>query len=220
MTDTQGSGYGYADEATLLGVYDEAESALEAIQAPFLVMGGIASGFWGRPRWTRDIDLFVRPEDSGRVLEALASAGFETSVEYEDWLAKAKMREIVVDVIYRSHGDILLDDEMKGRSQEVEFKGRKMRLVPPEDLVVMKAVATSESTPRYWYDAIAMIGHRDLDWDYLLRRARQAGVRRVLSLLLYAQSVDIVVPHSAISTLMGVLIGSAPEPAPAAGRHP
>jgi hypothetical protein len=178
MTDPHAPEYEYADEATLLAVYDRAEAALRSINAPFLVMGGIASGIWGRPRWTRDIDLFVRPEDSGRALEALEGAGFETSVEFEDWLAKATLKDIVVDVIFRSHGDILLDDEMRERSKDVEFKKRTMRLVPPEDLVVMKAVATSEATPRYWYDAIAIIGHTDLDWDYLVRRARQAGVRR------------------------------------------
>jgi len=69
----------------------------------------------------------------------------------------------------------------------------------------MKAVATSEDTPRYWYDAIGIIGHTELDWEYLVRRARPAGVRRVLALLLYAQSVDTSVPVAPISALIAMV---------------
>lgn len=67
----------------------------------------------------------------------------------------------------------------------------------------MKAVAADEDTPRYWYDALGIIAHGDdLDWDYLVRRARQHGVRRILSLLIYAQSNDLVVPSAPIAELM------------------
>jgi hypothetical protein len=65
----------------------------------------------------------------------------------------------------------------------------------------MKAVAASEDTPRYWYDAIAMIGQTELDWEYLVSRARQRGARRILSLLLFADSVDLVVPPEPIESL-------------------
>jgi hypothetical protein len=65
----------------------------------------------------------------------------------------------------------------------------------------MKAVAASEDTPRYWYDAIAIIGQTELDWDYLVARARQRGARRILSLLLFADSVDLVVPPEPIEAL-------------------
>ena len=40
----------------------------------------------------------------------------------------------------------------------------------------------------------------DLDWDYLERRARRAP-RRVLSLLIYAQSIDLFVPNRVIRSL-------------------
>jgi predicted nucleotidyltransferase len=207
MTTSQHpDGYDYADEDALLGALDDAQEALLAGGVPFLVMGGIASGILGRPRWTRDVDLFVRPEEAGRALETLAAAGFETWVEHQHWLAKAKKHGVVVDVISRSHNDILLDDEMQSRGRAAIFKGRTLRLVPPEDLVVMKAVAASEDTPRYWYDAIGIVGRTELDWDYLLRRARPAGVRRVLALLLYAQSVDVLVPMSAIRELAALVL--------------
>jgi predicted nucleotidyltransferase len=211
MTTSQHpDGYDYAEEQALLAALDDAQAALRGADVGFLVMGGVASGVFGRPRWTQDVDLFVRLEDAGRALEALDEAGFETWVQHQHWLAKAKKHGIVVDVISRSHNDILLDDEMLRRARTVPFKDRMVTLVPAEDLVVMKAVATSEDTPRYWYDAIGIIAHSELDWEYLLRRARPAGVRRVLSLLLYAQSVDVLVPSWAVAALAELVTGSEP----------
>lgn len=106
-----------------------------------------------------------------------------------------------MDVISRSSGDILLDEQMLSRARSVRFRGRTVPVASPEDLVVMKAVAANEDTPRYWYDAIAIIAHSELDWAYLVERACRHGVRRILSLLLFADSLDLVVPHTPIKDL-------------------
>ncbi|TMK36953.1 MAG: nucleotidyltransferase family protein [Actinobacteria bacterium] len=196
----------------LLQVLDDAVAALSDSDITFLVMGGIASAIFGRARVTSDIDLFVRQSDSDRVLEALAKRGFRTEVIYEHWLSKAALDGVTVDIISRSTPDILLDDEMVRRAVIGRFEGRRLWLVPPEDLVVMKALAASEDTPRYWYDALGIIGHADLDWDYLIRRARANGPRRVLALLLYAWSNDLVVPGDPVRTLFDLVTQNAPNP--------
>jgi hypothetical protein len=201
------TGYDYADEGDLLRALDAALAALDRAAIPFLVVGGVASAVHGRPRWTRDIDLFFRLEDATRALEALEGAGFETAVVDEHWLAKATMGSIVVDVLTRSKPDVLLDDEMLERSVWAEFKGRQIRLLPPEDLLVMKAVAASEDTPRYWYDAIGIAARSELDWDYLLARARSGGARRVLAVLLYALSNDVAIPVVPLRELADLVLG-------------
>ena len=206
--------YEYADEASLLKALAEATDALAAGDVTYVVMGGIASGIWGRPRWTRDIDVFVRLEDAARALEVLDTAGFETRVEQQHWLSKAEKHGVVVDVISRSHNDILLDDQMLQRSSTVVFKGLQLPVLAPEDVLVMKAVAASEDTFRYWYDALGIIGRTELDWTYLIARSRQAGVRRVLALLLFAQSLDILVPSAAIRALAALVV-EPPGPGPA-----
>jgi len=185
----------------LLRVLDTTVAALTDSGLTFLVMGGIASAIFGRARVTSDIDLFVRQSDNERALEALAKRGFRTEVIYEHWLSKAALDGVTVDIISRSTPDILLDDEMVRRAVVGRYEGRRLWLVPPEDLVVMKALAASEDTPRYWYDALGIIGHTDLDWEYLIRRARANGPRRVLALLLYAWSNDLVVPGDPVRTL-------------------
>ena len=89
---------------------------------------------------------------------------------------------------------------MYEHSVEGEFEGLKVRFVPPEDLLIIKAVVHDEATPRHWYDALGILAASDLDWDYLIRRARRAQ-HRVLSLLLYAQSKDLAVPNRVIRRL-------------------
>jgi predicted nucleotidyltransferase len=182
-------------------VLDETMGALREAGIQFLLIGGVGSCVFGRDRGTRDIDVFVRPESAENALSALAARGFRTKKEYEHWLYKAWKDDVLVDVIFRSSRDILLDQEMLDRARVVTFRGREVPVAPPEDLVVMKAVAASEDTPRYWYDAIAIIGQTELDWDYLVARARQRGARRILSLLLFADSVDLLVPPEPIEAL-------------------
>ena len=191
-----------ADDGDLfLRVLDEALDALHTADIPFLLIGGIGSAVFGRDQGTRDIDVFVRPETARRVLEVLEARGFETKEVAERWLSKAMKHGVLVDVIFRSTRDILLGDEMLRRSRVMPFRGREVPLAPQEDLVVMKACAMSEDTSRYWYDAVSIIAHSELDWDYLVARAREHGARRLLSLLLFATSLDIVVPSEPIETL-------------------
>ena len=48
-------------------------------KAEYLIVGGYALAFHGAPRFTGDIDIFVRPneENARRVLDALAAFGFQ-----------------------------------------------------------------------------------------------------------------------------------------------
>jgi predicted nucleotidyltransferase len=185
-------------------VFDETVAALEEAGIPYVLMGGVASATVGRPRITRDIDLFVQPADARHVLEVLGRRGYDTEERFPHWLYKAWKDDILVDVIFRSAGDIYLDDEMLERSTWAEFKGRRFRLIPPEDLLVIKAIVHDEHMPRHWHDALGIVAGDDLDWEYLVRRARH-GARRVLSLLLYAQSNDLLVPAHVLRQLFAMI---------------
>jgi predicted nucleotidyltransferase len=181
-------------------VLGDVVEAMDASGIRYVFIGGIASGGLGRPRSTQDIDLFVMPEDAELVLRALAKSGFRTEKTDPSWLYKGFKENILVDVIFKSKGEIYLDPEMYQNVTRAEFHGRQLRLVGPEDLLIIKAAAHSELTPGHWHDAIALLTHATLDWEYLLRRARRAP-RRILSLLLYAQSVDVFVPNGVIHQL-------------------
>lgn len=193
-------------EERFVSVLRDAVRAIEDADIPYAMIGGIPSVVLGRPRWSpnEDIDFFVKPEDAKKVLEALDGAGFETEERDPQWLYKAKRDDVVVDVIFRSSGDFYIDDEMFQRAFIGEFKGLKLRMLAPEDLVVMKALAHKEDTPQYWHDALSIIARSEIDWDYLVRRA-QVGPRRALSLLMYAQSNDLAVPDRTIRALFDMI---------------
>jgi predicted nucleotidyltransferase len=165
-----------------------------------VLLGGLAGTLLGRPRCSSDIDLFVRPEGASPALAALEKIGFRTEITNPHWLAKAFKDDVLVDILFKVSGDIYLDTEMLTRAKQLSFRGTPVRVIPAEDLIVIKAIAHDEETPRHWYDALAVLSSQELDWEYLVARASRAP-RRVLSLLLYATSNDLWVPTSALRQL-------------------
>lgn len=191
-------------EEVFVRVLAAAVRAMEDGQIPYLVIGGVGSAALGRPRWTHDVDFLVSPQNGERALEALAGAGFVTERTNEHWIYKATADDITIDLIFRLVGDIYLDDEMLAHARRASFLGVDLTVAGAEDQIVIKAIANDEQSSRHWNDALALISSGDVDWDYLIQRASK-GPRRVLSLLVYAQSDDLVVPvwvvrrlHSAI----------------------
>jgi len=191
---------GVVPSADYLAVLDGVTEALTVRGTDFMFVGAIASACLGRPRISEDIDIIVRPRDAQEAITSLHDAGFDTCVHDESWLYKARKHDVTVDVLFVSARGIYLDREMENRALHVDFAGRTIRVVGPEDLILMKALAHSEPTGRYWFDALGVIGRRDIDWSYLVRRAR-LGPRRMLSLLLYASSIDLAVPRAPIDEL-------------------
>ena len=189
----------YEDEE-FLAVIDEVGRILEGASIPHAFMGGLASTTHGRPRWTHDVDVFVKPQEALRALDVLKGAGYTTERTDEAWLYKAFKNNVMVDVIFKSRGGIYFDDEMYQRSVIGDFRGTKVRFVPAEDLIVIKAAVADEVGPRHWHDALSILNSAKIDWDYLCRRARMSP-RRVLSLLIYAQADDQMVPNRAIHRL-------------------
>jgi hypothetical protein len=154
----------------------------------------------------------VKPEDALRSLCALREVGFTTERTNPNWLYKAFRDDVLVDLLFKVKGDIYLDDEMLARAPRRELQGQPLRVVPPEDLVVMKALVHDEDTPRHWFDALALIAAGPLDWAYLLRQSRK-GPRRMLALLAYASSVGLSIPLEVIRQLVHASF-ELPEPAP------
>lgn len=197
-----------AEDGAFGEVLAEVTALLERADLDYVVFGGIAAVVHGRPRSTEDIDLLVRPEDAKGVLGLLADAGFETAVKDERWIYKAWKRGVLVDVIFRVKREIYLDQEMVDRSRLAEYGGAKVRLLSPEDGIVVEALSHDDERPQHWYNALSVLSEAvELDWDYLRRRAR-LGPRRLLSLLVYAQSNDLPVPTHVIREMFDDLYGS------------
>ena len=191
-------------DAAFADVLERTVRTIEAAGVPYALFGGVGSATLGRPRWTHDIDLLVTPKDAEAALQALGNAGFETERTNAHWIYKAKRDEIVVDLIFRTVGDVYLDEVMLEHARQAEFQGVRVLVASPEDQIVIKAIAHDEQSSRHWNDALALIAACEIDWEYLLERATR-GARRVLSLLIYAQSVDLVVPNRVVSQLFSYI---------------
>jgi predicted nucleotidyltransferase len=197
-------------QATLV----RAVNVLEREGIVYALMGGLASAAVGRPRSTRDVDLFVSPDRAAPALEALGREGFRTERTDESWLYKAFDDGVMVDLIFRSKGGLELDPEMLEHRRELTVRGRRVQALGPEDLVVFKAMAAAEHVPRHWYDAVAILESGQIDWAYAGWRARPFAAR-VLSLLLYAVSSGISVPEPVLRELTERALRTQPEEAPA-----
>ena len=91
-------------EETFVRVLGEAIGAIERARIPYGVLGGVASAILGRPRWTHDADVFVRPVDAPAALEVLERAGFDTQRTNPHWLFKGIKDGVLVDILFRARG--------------------------------------------------------------------------------------------------------------------
>jgi predicted nucleotidyltransferase len=206
------------DLETLEKILFEAIDIIENSNIPYALIGGVAAKSLGRPRITHDIDLFVKPDDANRTLEALERNGFTTQKRDPFWLFKAWKENILVDVIFKSSGDIYFDEEVRSHVRRMIYLGRSVNAISPEDFLIIKAAAHQENNPHHWHDALAVLKQGNLDWDYLLKRAKHAP-RRILSLLVYGQANDIAVPNDIIKRLYNCVYES-PSYVPESVIHP
>ncbi len=177
----------------LFAVLGCAAEALRAASVPFVVGGGLAAEAYHLRETVNDIDLFVRPVDAPAALRALECAGFYVWVEDPHWLYKARQREVVVDLIFESAGLVHVSDETFRRARPLPMGQVTVPVMPPEDLVVMKAAAATPAAPKHWLDAISLLASQPLDWAYLISIGTRSP-RKILQAILHAYDDGVPVP--------------------------
>jgi hypothetical protein len=153
--------------------YIDALRKLQDSAVPFLVGGAFAFSHYSHvPRNTKDIDVFVKPEDVSRVLEFFAGLGYDTEQPYPHWLAKIHGGGHFMDIIFSSgNGIARVDDLWFDHAPKVNVLGLIVRLTPPEEMLWSKAFIQE----RERYDG-ADVAHLlretgpSLDWPRLLMR--------------------------------------------------
>jgi len=122
--------------------YLRALHSLHHADIDFLVGGAYAlEHYTGISRDTKDLDVFVRPEDCERVLAAFAESGFDTELTFPHWLGKARAGSEMVDVIFSSgNGCARVDDEWFQHGVADEVMGVPVRLIPVEEMIWSKGL--------------------------------------------------------------------------------
>jgi Nucleotidyl transferase of unknown function (DUF2204) len=197
-----------ADLARLESVLLDGAAALEAADVPYVLIGGAASSIRGRPRISDDVDFLVRKGDVERALDVLGAACFETERTDPQWIYKAKRDRITIDLMFWLAGDMYCDDDVLVHATRERYGAGEVNVASAEDLIVIKLLAHDEPSAHHWHDALALLALGEIDWEYLLERGRLSP-RRLLSLLVYAESVDLAVSEHAIRKLFDLLYGEA-----------
>ena len=140
---------------------------------PFLVGGAFAFSHYSRvPRDTKDIDVFVKPDDCPRVLDAFEQLGYETEVPFPHWLGKIHDGEHFMDVIFSSgNGVARVDDLWFEHAPQTNVLGVIVRLSPVEEMIWSKAFI--QERERFdGADVLHLLRETgpSLDWPRLLMR--------------------------------------------------
>jgi hypothetical protein len=160
-------------DARAFAFYREALAAVRAAGVPFLVGGAYAlAHYTGIVRHTKDLDLFTRPADAPRVLQALAAVGYKTEMTFPHWLGKAFAGEDFVDVIFCSgNGLCPVDDAWFAHAVGARVMGVDVHLCPAEEMIWQKAFIMERE--RFdGADVLHLLRARGahLDWPHLLAR--------------------------------------------------
>jgi hypothetical protein len=153
--------------------YIDALYKLQSTNIPFLVGGAFAFSYFSHvPRDTKDFDIFVKPEDCPRVLEAFDKLGYETDLRFPHWLGKIHRGEHFIDVIFSSgNGIARVDDLWFDHAPKTNVLGIIVKLSPVEEMIWSKAFI--QERERFdGADVIHLLREAgpSLDWPRLLMR--------------------------------------------------
>jgi hypothetical protein len=152
--------------------YRRAMKALTEEGVPFFVGGAYALAHHsGIVRHTKDLDVFLKPEDRDRALSVLSRSGYRTEIRYDYWLAKAFFEDDMIDLIYRSpNGVSTITDEWIERAVPAELLGAPVKLCSIEHLLLSKAYVLNNDRNDLADMMHLLLGaSRALDWNYLLK---------------------------------------------------
>jgi hypothetical protein len=168
------------ETSTARAIHDPAAdcyiNALHKLQdsgIPFLVGGAFAFSYFSRvPRDTKDFDIFVKPDDCPRILNAFEQLGFVTDVPFPHWLGKVHRDGHFIDVIFSSgNGVARVDDLWFDHAPRTNVLGVIVKLTPIEEMLWSKAFI--QERERFdGADVIHLLREAgpSLDWPRLLMR--------------------------------------------------
>ncbi len=152
-------------------LFREVLELMNVNKIPYVVSGAFAlqqhTGIW---RNTKDLDIFLAPQNVPKALRTLDEAGFETEICDPVWLSKAHRGEFFVDLITgMSNAVITVDPSWIERGSPADVMGVHSRVLAPEELIASKLFVTR----RERFDGADIVhvihGTRGkLDWNRVL----------------------------------------------------
>jgi hypothetical protein len=143
---------------------------------PFALGGGFAFSHYAQ-RWrnTKDIDLYVLPDDRDRMIAVVQETGL---VDYYDvlpydrkWIFRSHNREgVIVDIMWQmANYRAQVDHNWLSRGEVVQVHGMQLRLLPVEELLWAKLYILQRERCD-WGDLLNILFTRgpSMDWNHLI----------------------------------------------------
>lgn len=163
---------------------------LEENDVAYMVIGGYALPFYGRIRTTIGIDLAVAiktEEELSRLRSWLQSEDFEVTVGsfQNPVIVVLDKRENVEIELWLKPDGIVFDDEALRRRRKMRLdENVEAWVVSPEDFIVNKLARRDRgAVDEQDVKSVLVRQESKLDWQYLNRRARKAGVITILQII-------------------------------------
>lgn len=176
------------DPAEQVELFRDVLTTLEDSGTRYAVSGAFAlRHHTGICRFTKDLDLFLTPEQCPAALRCLRDGGMECEVPDPVWLAKAHRDGYFVDLISgMSNGMIMVEDSWIERAHPAVVYGVETRVLAPEELVASKLFVARRERFDGADIAHVIYGTRGcLDWDRELELAAEHWEMLLWALVLF-----------------------------------
>ena len=161
---------------------------LNEAKVPYVVSGAFAlhehTGIW---RDTKDLDIFMSPDQVSLSMEILNEHGFKTEVCDPVWLCKVRQGEYFIDLISgMSNAVIRVDQSWIDRAFDSEVLGIPAKILAPEELIASKIfVAFRERFDGADIAHIVYAAGNTMDWSRLLSLVGEHWEMLLWSLILF-----------------------------------
>jgi hypothetical protein len=156
-------------------VYREALAVLRCAGVRFLLGGGFAlATYTGRWRNTKDMDLYIHPDENQHAKAALANAGFADYFDQRPydrtWSHRNVKSDVIVDLLWgMANHRANVTDIWFERAPMVTIRDQQVLVIPAEELVWCKLYIIHRDRCD-WTDLLNLTYARsaELDWNHLL----------------------------------------------------
>ncbi|HEY9478971.1 MAG TPA: hypothetical protein VIP79_02740 [Gemmatimonadaceae bacterium] len=170
-------------------LYKKVLAALNAAGVPYVVAGAYAvHAHTGIYRETKDLDLFVEPEQVVPAMRALRAVGMTARLEQPHWLAKATHGRHFVDIIFgMGNGMALIDRDWYVHSSPAILAATPVRVAPVEELIWHR-LFINERHRQDMSDIVHLIASVGslIDWRRLLEKTGEDWLLLLSQLLVYS----------------------------------
>ncbi len=142
-----------------------AASALKAHGPQFALAGSYALWVHGGPEPVHDVDFAIAESDVDAATVTLDSAGFTITRPPEDWLFKANLDDVFVDVLHAING-VSVDAALIENGESHEVLAIRMQVLSPTVVLTHKLCALHEHSCDFTKLLPAARAVRErVDWD-------------------------------------------------------